>query len=217
MLIAAIGLPCSLRRLVRRSLLKSVYEEPVIARPTNRARLSMAIVAPQLARTGPRNGGRAGCRRHDGRGAPDPDAVSVTDSDSAEMETLARVRKRGQPAVDRAVDETDPRRRQSGRRHRPFRAVGNWSGTPRCAISRKRRGSPRESRGGWIAAAAGDHPNVDIDAGRRRQVEAEIMLPTAGLSDTVLPVVVADAHIDCPTARAGRPLPSPSDCPTTMS
>jgi hypothetical protein len=46
--------------------------------------------------------------------------------------------------------------------------------------------------------------SVDIDAGEGTRVEAEISLSTAGMHDTVLPVVVADARYRLPDGSEGR-------------
>ncbi len=68
-------------------------------------------------------------------------------------------------------------------------------------------GSPQESEMErmLIEPPAGSSlPEVDVEAGQAKRVEAAVALPTAGLSDAVLPVVVAEARYTLPDGGEGR-------------
>jgi hypothetical protein len=47
-------------------------------------------------------------------------------------------------------------------------------------------------------------PEVTIDPGNGKRIEAAVALPTAGLHDSILPVVVADARYRLPDGSEGR-------------
>ncbi len=68
-------------------------------------------------------------------------------------------------------------------------------------------GSPQESEMERMLIeppAGASLPEVDLDAGQAKRVEAAVALPTSGLADAVLPVVVADARYTLPDGSEGR-------------
>jgi hypothetical protein len=217
-LIAAIGLLLFMRRRRDDEEIheESVYEEPVIARTEPAPRdYQPAIVAPQpiIARTGPNANAAPIVAAAVADAAPDPDAVSVTDSDSTEMETLAEGSEApaNRPWIELLMKPVRAGTSPDDAIVQFELTVGNTGSVDakdvRISTWMFAAGSARESEMERMLIsppADATVSNVDIDAGEGAKVEAEIMLPTAGLSDTVLPVVVADARYRLPDGSEGR-------------
>jgi hypothetical protein len=217
-LIAAIGLLLFMRR--RRDedevYEESVYEEPVIARSEPVAReYQPTIVPPQpiIARTAPVADAVPVAAAAVAEAAPDSDAVTVTESDSSEMETLADGSRapanrpwiellmkpvRAGTSKDDAIVQFELTVGNTGSVDAKDVRISTWmfaAGSPGASEMERMLIQP---------PADATVSNVDIDAGEGARVEAEIALPTAGMEDGVLPVVVADARYRLPDGSEGR-------------
>jgi hypothetical protein len=197
------------------------YEEPAVAAaPTEPvADYQAPIVAPQPSFTRPEaysepvRGAEVAEAVPVAEAAPEPDAVSVSESSSAEIDAIAAGSEApaGRPWIELLM--------------RPVRAgTSKDDAIVQFELTVGNTGSvnAKDVRiSTWMFAAGSGSASemermliepptdatvseVDIDAGEGARVDAEIALPTAGMVDGVLPVVVADARYRLPDGSEGR-------------
>jgi hypothetical protein len=216
LLIALIGL-LALRRRRTDEVYEEVYEEPAVVATEPAVEYQAPIVAPRptIARSTPveERADSSAFVAAATMAEAEPDAVSVTESSAAEVAALAQ-------------DSDAPANRPwIELLMRPVRAgtskedaivqfeltVGNTGSVDakdvRISTWMFAAGSAEESEMERMLInppADATVSEIDIDAGEGAKVEAEISLPTQGMNDTVLPVVVADARYRLPDGSEGR-------------
>jgi hypothetical protein len=142
--------------------------------------------------------------------APPPDEVNISDSDHADIETLAAS---SEPVAGRPWLEfmLRPLRAGTNRDNAIVQfelTVGNTGNVDardvRISTWVVAAGEGSENERSLIVPSDAHVEAVDIDAGEGATVEARIGLAKDGIEDGVLPVVVADARYTLPDGTEGR-------------
>ena len=204
LLIAAIAF-LALRRRRRRTEDEVYYEEEphYEAAPVVEAAPEPSFVRPEPV--------VAAAALHEREAEPIADEVAIVDSDAADVEALAAG---SEPLAGRPWLEflMRPLRAGTSRDDAIVQfelTVGNTGSVPardvKISTWMVAGGQGTDFERSLIDPPADATVNeIDIDAGEGARVEARIALPKAGLTEPVLPVVVADARYTLPDGSEGR-------------